>query len=80
MKTTFDQSFYKSLEKLSDAGLKQKIANIIREAEVVNEISDIRQIKKMKGYKYYYRIKLGDYRIGFELKNTDTINFILVSH
>ena len=35
--------------------------------------------KKLKGYKSYYRIKIGDYRIGVEIEN-DVIDFILISH
>jgi mRNA interferase RelE/StbE len=80
MNAEFEQSFTKSLEKLLDDSLKQKIAAIINEVETSVALSDIKQLKKMKGYKTYYRIKTGDYRIGLELINPDTIRFILVSH
>ena len=34
----------------------------------------------MKGFKNFYRIKSGDYRLGFELINNDTIYFIAFAH
>jgi mRNA interferase RelE/StbE len=40
----------------------------------------ITNLKKMKGFKAFYRIKLGDYRIGFELINKNTVYFVAVSH
>ncbi len=32
----------------------------------VSRLSDIKNLKKIKGYNRYYRIRKGDYRIGFE--------------
>jgi mRNA interferase RelE/StbE len=43
------------------------IQNII-EAENSTEISGL---KKMEGSKYSYRIKMGNYRIGIEIKNNE---------
>ena len=31
------------------------------------QLNDIAHLKKLSGYQTYYRIKIGDYRIGFEL-------------
>jgi len=35
-------------------------------------------IKKMKGYRSYYRIRVGDYRIGCKLEHGDQITFYRV--
>jgi len=35
-------------------------------------------IKKMKGYQSYYRIRVGDYRIGCKMEHVDQIVFYRV--
>lgn len=76
----FDESFNKSLSKLLNSNLKLKIYAVIEEAAAANKLSDINNLKKMKGFKTFYRIKLGDYRIGFELINKNTVYFVVMSH
>jgi mRNA interferase RelE/StbE len=34
----------------------------------------------MQGFQTYYRVRLGDFRLGFELIETDTILLIMVAH
>lgn len=34
----------------------------------------------MKGHAGFYRIRIGDYRVGFELVNNNEILLILVAH
>jgi len=80
MKLKFDQSFLKSLEKLTDETLKKKISVIILNTEKADSILNINQIKKLKGYKSYYRIKSGDYRLGIELIDNNTLVFITIMH
>ncbi|MCF8308850.1 MAG: type II toxin-antitoxin system RelE/ParE family toxin [Bacteroidales bacterium] len=36
-------------------------------------------LKKLKGYKDYYRIRLSDYRIGIQIKD-DTVFFVVFGH
>lgn len=56
-----------------------KIKATILNCEDATGIKDISQIKKMKGFKSNYRIKIGAFRIGIEIENK-TINFITVAH
>ena len=76
----FDKSFLKSLETLNNKSLLPKIENIIEVAETSSSISELQNVKKLSGYKTYYRLRIGDYRLGFEKINESTIRFILVSH
>jgi mRNA interferase RelE/StbE len=80
MKIAFDESFEKSIKKLKDNKVKQKIIDLIDEVENASELSQLANIKKMKGFATFYRIRLGDYRIGVELLDSSTILFILVAH
>ncbi len=76
----FDSSFKKQLSKLTDASLKKKIAEIIYQVEDAKKLAEISNLKKMKGFKNFYRIKLGNYRLGFELNNNNTIYFVAFAH
>lgn len=76
----FDKSFEKSLDKLKDKSLFSKIEKVINKLESAASLSTITQIRKLEGYKYYYRYRLGDYRIGFEKISDTTIRLIIISH
>jgi mRNA interferase RelE/StbE len=60
----FDKSFEKSLDKLKDKSLYPKIEKVISILEKTNSLIELASIKKLSGYKVYYRYRLGDYRIG----------------
>lgn len=66
MNVQFTNTFLKEVKKLRDKKLKQDIIQIIQEAEKAESVSVLRNIKKLKGYNVYYRIRLGDYGIGLK--------------
>jgi len=76
----FDKSFQKSLEKLRNKSLFQKIEETIIDFENARSLSELSNIKKLIGYKFYYRIRIGEYRIGFEKITENTFRFIIVAH
>jgi len=80
MNIVFDKSFSRSLDKLSDKDLKQRIGTIISEIEMAENPGQIRSLKKIAGFKSFYRIRIGDYRLGLELEKNATIRFILIAH
>ncbi len=80
MLVDIDKSFFKSLSKLNNSDLNLKVKSIIISVEQADSIHQLKQIKKIQGFKSYFRIKLGDYRIGIELIGNNTILFILIAH
>ncbi len=76
----FDKSFEKSLEKLSDKSLFPKIEKIISTLETIDSLNELANIKKLTGFKVYYRYRLGDYRIGIERISESTIRLIVIAH
>ena len=74
MKLAFTRKFDKQVGKISNKKLSEKIMRIINEAENADSIKDLKNLKKLAGYKFHYRIRLGDYRIGLYL-NDDTLEF-----
>jgi len=65
MKVELLSKFENDIDKLFNKQLKHAILNIIDNLENANTLSEIQGIKKLKGFSNAYRIKLGDYRIGF---------------
>jgi mRNA interferase RelE/StbE len=76
---TFRKSFEKDLNKLRDVDLLRKIKAIIEEAEAAVNFVDINNLKKLKADGNYYRIRVGNYRIGLILDKTEIV-FVRVLH
>ena len=64
MQVVFRDSFYKDLDKLSDKSVKKKLVAIIDRVEAAASLNDIPNLKKLQGFNQYYRIRIGDYRLG----------------
>lgn len=76
----FDKSFDKSLDKIKDKAMLARIGNTILKAEKAESIEKIPNTRKLMGFSNYYRIKIGDYRLGFERINNQTIRLIIIEH
>jgi mRNA interferase RelE/StbE len=80
MKVRFDKSFVKALERIQDPNVLKRIESVLLKAEKASALSELNNLKKLKGYTSYYRIKIGDYRLGLETLSADEIRFITVLH
>jgi mRNA interferase RelE/StbE len=65
MTVEFLQSFSRDTDKSLRRSDKLKLLKLITQIENANDLSGIAQVKKLAGYRTAYRIRLGDYRIGF---------------
>lgn len=79
MKVLIDKSFEKDTDEITDKKLLKSIAYCIKEVQKLNKLSDITNCKKLKGTKNAYRIKIGNYRIGFVFEN-QFIQFVRCLH
>ena len=75
MNVRIDKSFEKDTKKIKDKDLLAKIANTIEQVQASASEKEIKNIKKLKGFQSYYRIRIGDYRIGLAIEET-TVDFI----
>jgi mRNA interferase RelE/StbE len=80
MKILFDSSFEKSISKLIDKKFKRRLLNLIELFEQAESLSTIPTLKKMSGFQNFYRVRLGNYRVGFELLEDNTVLFLIVAH
>lgn len=71
MKLAFTNKFLKQVSKLKDKRLAKDIQTTIESTEAATSLSEIKNFKKLKGHKYFYRIRLGDYRIGIHFKDNE---------
>ena len=73
MELEFRESFGKDIDKIQDKKVMKTCFDIIELIPNINRLSDIPHIKKLKGSKNFYRIRIGDYRIGVEFKDSKLI-------
>jgi mRNA interferase RelE/StbE len=80
MEFFFDEAFEKSIRKLSDRKVKDRIIKLIDRFGDIKDLTEITNIKKLQGFKSFYRIRIGDYRVGLELQDDNSVLFIIVAH
>ena len=79
MNVFFRKSFQKDLLKLRNSRLNELVGRLIQMVEKVQTLSDLPNLKKLKGHKTFYRIRSGEYRIGLQI-NSEGITFVTVGH
>jgi mRNA interferase RelE/StbE len=66
VKFRIEKSFDRDVDRIKDKKLLRKLRVFISTIENADTIQDIPHVKKIEGYKSYYRIKIGDHRLGME--------------
>lgn len=79
MKTGFKKSFLKELKKLKNKHLKNAINECIIQVETSENVTKIKNLKKLAGYDIHYRIRIGDYRIGIKIEK-EIVYFVVFEH
>ena len=79
MKLSFHENFNRDLLRHKDAILAKQVRKLILRLENTRRFADIPNLKKLQGGLNYFRIRLGDYRIGI-VKDGDTIILVRVLH
>jgi mRNA interferase RelE/StbE len=75
VKVEFKESFAKDLKAVKDGGLLKRVGETIEAVEKADSLAGLPNLKKLKGGGNYFRLRLGDYRLGLAL-NDDTVTFI----
>lgn len=79
MEVKIDKSFQKDTRKIKDKLLLNKLSAVISEVQKADSISQIKNLKKLKGSTENYRIKIGDYRLGIIISGS-SFEFIRFLH
>lgn len=73
MKVEFLKSFSKDIDNVKVKAVKLTLLRIIELLEKQNSLDEIPNVKKLKGHKSAYRIRLGEYRLGFFFENSTIV-------
>ena len=79
MRTAFRSSFARDLKKIKDRSVLLLVRQAIEEVEGAADLQAIGKLKKMSGAGNYYRIRVGDYRIGIAVES-DAVEFVRFLH
>jgi mRNA interferase RelE/StbE len=60
---------------VKEKGVQRRIREVIEHVEQVGKPSEISHLKKLKGHGTYYRIRIGEYRVGLNIE-ADTVTFV----
>ena len=80
MKILIDKSLVKDINKITDKKLLRNLNKLIIELENSNSLTKLPNIKKIKGYDTYFRIRIGNYRLGLEEISGNEICLIRFLH
>jgi len=78
MKVIATRSFEKNL-KACPLDVQSKAKVVYQNLLTCTKLSEITSLEKLGGHKSYFRIRIGTYRMGFELKD-DTVELIAIMH
>jgi mRNA interferase RelE/StbE len=73
MKILFEKRFLKDIGTIHEKSVKTHLEAIIAEIEDAGQLSVLTNFKKLKGHKSAYRIRIGNYRLGFFYENHTVI-------
>jgi mRNA interferase RelE/StbE len=79
MNVIVSPKFQKDLDRINDENLEDNVIVLIEFLYSINKLSEISNLKKMKGFKNAFRIRLGDYRVGFLFEN-NAIQLSRIAH
>lgn len=73
MKVVFTSKFNKDIDTIKEKDLLTALKDTIIALEKATLLNEVAALKKLKGYKTAYRIRIGDYRLGFYFENGTAI-------
>ena len=79
MRVEFRTSFTRDLRRIRDRALLQRVQETLEAVEAAESLSDIVHLTKLRAEGHYYRIRLGDYRIGLIVEG-DLVSFVRCLH
>lgn len=73
MKVLYEKSFLRDIKKVKNQKILDALAIVIEKIKSSEKIYSLANIKKLKGHPSAYRIKIGDFRLGFFFENNSAI-------
>ena len=68
MKILYASRFDKDIDAIRrDKEAKKRLLELIEKLKGIDSLNELKGMKKIEGYTSYYRIRIGDYRLGVKL-------------
>jgi mRNA interferase RelE/StbE len=80
VKILIDKSFDKDIDRIKDKKTLKRLRTLISEMKEAETIQDLKSLKKIEGHRYFYRVKIGDYRLGLEAPSSKEVSLIRFLH
>ena len=72
MKILYSKAFGKDLETIRrNPEMKKRLLVLIEKLKTTKSLDEIQGLKKIEGYTSYYRLRIGDYRLGTKIIGDD---------
>ena len=68
MELEYRSSFTRDLKRVREADIRGRVHRIIAELEAASDIAEISGAARIRAEGRYYRIRIGDYRLGIALE------------
>lgn len=66
MRVEYHKSFERDLRRVRDRNLLNRVKAALQELEGSESLEALSNINAMKGHPEYYRVRIGDYRLGLK--------------
>ena len=79
MKVLYSKKFSNDLDHIAtDRKLKKKLLHLINQIKQIESLAELENVRKIQGYDGYFRIRLGDYRLGVKItdKGLEMLRFL----
>jgi len=79
MRLRFERAFVKDLQRLPGQA-REEVKRVLAELREAQQLRMVGSCKKLKGYSNYYRIRIGDYRLGLKDLGDGEIALLRILH
>ena len=80
MKVLYTKKFNKDIDQITnDIKLKKNLLEFISRIKQADALTDLESVRKIQGYDKYYRIRVGDFRLGIKITD-DGIEMLRFLH
>jgi mRNA interferase RelE/StbE len=79
LNVSFKRSFVRDLKQLKNKALLRQVQEIIEQLETASSLGEVSRVKKIQGNDFYYRIRLGEHRLGLFVKG-DEVTCVRLLH
>ncbi len=69
----FKASFKRDIKRIRDQSVLEGIGRVIDDVKAADTLGTVNNLSKLQGYKDFYRIRVGTYRLGLKVVDHEVI-------